>query len=1191
MLMHAFRPLRQLSAALVLTGAGFGVLGGLGDGDDTVLMRITLLVAGLTLVLAGAWQRRVLARTRREVAALHERLTMMASVAEHAGSPVVVTDNDVRVVWCNEAFERDTGYRLDEVRGGGPGRWLRSPHADPVTTERVRDALRHQLDIDIELLHRYRDGRDRWVRLILTCRRDADGAFCGYVAVLVDIDAQFRVRESFRQTLRERDAMMRTLDEYVIVAETDANGRFTRVNRRFVEISGYTEAELMGQSFGLLGSGWHTANFWRNMWSRIQRGLPWRGEICNRSKQGRLYWVQTLITPFVGPSGKIEKYVAIQSDISEHRLARIELSKSQTLLARTSQLAGVGGWYALPAAGMLHLTPECRQLLGADDQDLRSLEDLWRAFDSGARLVVRQQLRELVERRRDEVSLVAPVSQVSGATARWVKMVASYGDSDTDAADRTQGRIIGAVQDYTQQVLAQQRIREEQRILHSAMDAVGEAFALFDPENRLVYFNDEYAAWMPAHDAPRQGMRHEDLLRRVAERGLFLDAQGRESEWVHEVLRAPLKNAPDRIRQMADGRWIRFVDRVTADGYRVVFRYDVTELQSALIQADAAVLSKGQFLANMSHEIRTPINAIMGMLSLLGDTSLDARQADMVGKSRLAARSLLDIINDILDFSKIEAGMMRLHRLPFRLGDLRRELEVILDGARDGKPLDVVFEIDPDLPGVVVGDPIRLKQVLINLGGNAVKFTERGRVVMRWARVDEGAGQVGIRFEVEDTGIGIAPELQQSIFESFSQGESSTTRRFGGSGLGLTISQSLVNAMGGHIGLVSTPGQGSRFSFEIRLPVAGESEVPAALPVSAPGGTGASEEQPLAGLRVLVVEDNALNQEVAMSMLAREGAQVTLAGNGLAAVEVLGARPQDFDAVLMDMQMPVLDGLRATERIRAELGLTQLPVIAMTANVLSSDRDNCLKAGMNAHIGKPFDIAEVVRLLRHFTQHADAPEGAAAVPGTSSAPTQPVTLDNAGALRRLGGNEVLLTQLQCRFEDAATLLLKQAEARAARGDWTSAADAVHQLKGSAGVVGADHLAAACAEVEQLLRTGAPGAGWSQRLAGLAPALQEVLRALPQGMDVPPADPPGPCVADEASRLHSLAALRPLKDLLDAADMDAIDAHEQWRLAQAGARDLRFERLNQCMEDMDFQGAAEECARLLTPLDAVDVSIE
>jgi len=1176
-----FRHHQRVAGVLLVIGGLLAALGLAGGHLGTRIDRETLMAAGLSLVLAGCWQLWTQLQTRRVMDGLTDQLRLMASVARHTGSPVLVTDNDLGVVWCNEAFVRETGYSLDEVRGQHPGRWLRSPEADPVAVERIRDALRDHTDIDIELLHRYRDDRDRWVRLIISSQRDDQGRASGFVAVLVDIDRQVRTQVTLQQTVRHKDALMQSLDEYMIVAEVDVQGRLTRVNQRFQEISGYSEAELVGQGFGVVSSGWHTPTFWRNMWFRIGRGFPWRGEICNRSKEGRLYWVQTLIAPLVGADGQVEKYVAIQLDISEQRLAQIELNKSQSMLTRTSQLAGVGGWYALPGSNTLHVTPECLQLLGAEVGDIRTLDDFWKCFDAGARLVVRDQLKALVDHQRAEVDLVAPLRSTTGSPTRWVKMLASYRVAGADDKGRRSQRIIGAVQDYTQQVQSQQRIREEQRILHSAMDAIGEAFALYDQDLRLVYFNDEYAAWLPSDVPARQGMRYDEVLGLVARRGDIPEAVGREAEWVQEVLHAPRKPGPDRVRQMGDGRWIRFIDRVTADGFRVVFRNDVTELQNALIQADAAALSKGQFLANMSHEIRTPINAIMGLLQLLGYTRLDAEQTDMVGKSLMATRSLLGILNDILDHSKIEAGMMQLHEVPFRLADLRHELEVILSGALGNKALDLVYQMDAGLPAVVVGDPVRLKQVLINLGGNAVKFTGSGRVTLRWRLLGREAGRVRIRFAVEDTGIGIAPEQQARIFDSFSQGESSTARRFGGSGLGLTISQRLVSFMGGKIALVSAPGQGSTFAFEVELAEGSEADVPLLEHSPAPGAGG----QRLDGLRLLLVEDNPLNQEVALAMLRREGAAVVLAENGQQAVDALRADPEGFDLVLMDMQMPVLDGLQATEYIRDELGLRALPVLAMTANAMQADRERCLQAGMNAHIGKPFDIDQVVLLIRRFTGAA-AVEPPCPSPGHVAERDEPPILEDEAALRRLGGQQMLLNQLRQRFLASAESLLRQAQACAARSEWSKAADAVHQLKGSAGVVGAERLALDCAKVEQALRACeggvADGAGTS-RLWLLEQPLRATLVALgtdeSAAVEVPDATTDASTPGDSALE-GCLADLRGLKTLLDLSDMSSIDQHEQWLADHPMARGARFEQLNALMEAMNLPAAGEACARLL-----------
>jgi len=407
------------------------------------------------------------------------------------------------------------------------------------------------------------------------------------------------------------------------------------------------------------------------------------------------------------------------------------------------------------------------------------------------------------------------------------------------------------------------------------------------------------------------------------------------------------------------------------------------DLLVARDKAEAASRTKSQFLANMSHELRTPMNAILGMLQLLHKTEMTPRQLDYTSKSENAAKSLLGLLNDILDLSKIDAGKMELDPHPFRLDELLQDLSVIFSIGVSDKPVEVLFDIAPSTPSALVGDAMRLKQILINLGSNAIKFTQQGTVVLQIRVVEMTEASTALRFAMIDSGIGIAPAQQQLIFEDFSQAEASTTRRFGGTGLGLSICKQLVTLMGGELKLDSEPGQGSTFYFTLTLPKSDqfESESWPKLPLqeSLPQSplqvpvVEVNYQGPLTGLRLLLVEDNLINQQVAQELLSAEGAQVVVAGNGLLGFNAVANASPPFDAVLMDLQMPVMDGFTATRKIREELGLTALPIIAMTANAMDSDRNDCLAAGMNAHVGKPFDLNQLVALLvSHCPPHSPA---------------------------------------------------------------------------------------------------------------------------------------------------------------------------------------------------------------------------
>lgn len=842
------------------------------------------------------------------------------------------------------------------------------------------------------------------------------------------------------------EQMFRGLSETcpVGIFHTDAQGGCIYTNPQWQEIFGLSLQESLGQGWT---RGLHpddrAAVF--EVWDAVSRkGSDFDMHFRVVRPDGRVVPVRARGRAIRLPGGAPGGYVGSIVDLSDEVAIRRALQDSNDFLARAEQIAGVGGWRLDLRTRELLWTGQTRRIyeLPADYQP-RGDEHV-RFFSPEAQQLIR---RTVVACRDSGESwdLQLPMTTALGRQI-WVR---SIGQIERSGGQAT--ALVGALQDVTATHEARAALERSEERLHRALEGSGLALWDLDVAGETIYLSEHWSVLLGG-EARETRCTAQELLELVPmedlpniQAALAPVLRGSSSLYVVE----------HRVRRR-DGAlvWIHSEGRVAerdAQGAPVRMvgtNRDITrskqaeqDLREARDAADAANKAKSLFLATMSHEIRTPLNGIIGVTKLMLDEELTPavrRHANLIDGS---AHSLLALVNDILDVSKIEAGQMEIERVAFDLHELVEDLANLYRLRATEKSLLFRARIEPGVPQLVQADPTRIRQVLVNLLGNALKFTTAG-----WIGLDVHGREEGDTYQLEltvaDTGIGIPTDVQPELFTRFMQADSSTSRRFGGSGLGLSIVRQLVDLMGGTVRVRSVPGKGSRFT--VSLPVQVAEEAPAvSVFQDLPAAT-----QPA---RVLIAEDNTTNQVVAFGMLRKLGYDdVTIAGDGVEACQL--ALSEHFDVILMDCQMPEMDGYEATRRLRAA-GCTA-PIVAMTANAIKGDRERCVEAGMNDYITKPVDLKVLRTMMARWA-------------GAQPQRVEDLPLFSAESMHsRFGGDEELEQVAMATFQATTPPLLAKLRAALEAGSRHQLGLLAHSAKGGGAMISAERYAGVAALIEE-----------------------------------------------------------------------------------------------------------------------------
>jgi len=1091
---------------------------------------------------------------------------------------VAYISNDMRLTLVNAAFCRNIGKTEEELVGQKV-----FDHTHPALRDRLEEYFFKAMAGEVQYIENNFTGQDGDISYIVSQMiPDQDGdAVKGIYVVTYDVTELAESQKRLTQAMRENEALLHTINERLLFAKISASGKLLHVNDNVTRVLGYSRELLLGQSPDLKSLFASEQKLWDEIIASLISGKPWQGEMFTHHKNGKLVVLQCVAVPEFDDHDRVVGMYCLAMDVSASKAIEVERDRLnmlyESLLTTDSDIAVI----ATDNLGNITLFNHGAEiLLGYTVEKV-----------VGKRKLPSLASCRLIEDKNDlkQVPLCDIVHHVeAGGSSQFFcqpdegpEFIASMSVSHLHDADGTQSGWVIFLKNITDEVEGQQILVETRDQLSIASEVAGLGVWTWDLAtgdfvwNKRMYEifeTSESELPVPTVDYLLTRMHPEDVapLRANLERAIAgdgnyeLDFRIRDNSDNFRFLQS--KAQVERFQSGLPRRAIGIVVDITEQ-----LRQE-QELRKAKKLSDASNQAKSQFLANMSHEIRTPLNAVLGMLQLLQQSDLDNLQADYTANATVAAKSLLSLLNGILDFSKIEAGKLELDLHSFAPENLFSDLGVVLCGNHRHSGVDIIFDVSTQLPRKILGDAMRLSQVLLNLSGNALKFTAKGHVVVAAKAIAGLDNSVTIRFEVIDTGIGISEKQREKIFSGFVQAETSTTRKYGGTGLGLAISKRLVELMGGELMLASEVGQGTRFWFDLNFPVLDPQAMvggiddlldrrlillepnvtlakmlaaqlgslklkvtpictPEELPrqskaadfilltngyITDPEVTAFLENQKLApivlhlergqtltppavelaqpylpqqllqalrsadnadtvtkrvslqkpgqrlqGLSLLVVEDNAVNREIANKLLLREGARVDLATGGIDGVAMVTAANKTYDAVIMDIQMPDIDGLEATRRIRADERFQYLPILALTANASNADRDACLAAGMDGHLTKPIVLNQVVAsLLALVNNRPLIPENNdAEVTNTAMDYTKaPLVDEYEELLSRFGNNLVLLQMVYKKFLPEIDHQVAELLVNVDNADIKATQVSLHTMKGVSATVGARRLA-------------------------------------------------------------------------------------------------------------------------------------